>query len=137
MFFSSNLYFNYKKMNSENKQNEAEKSAVKKVALPISNNQICSDFEQCSEFVIFTVGNQKKIRKNLVYTHLQPGLFPYWLAKKGVTDLIAKGIDIHAVNKFNQFKINVFVGVESINPEVLLEEYLSGNLDTNGSFVND
>lgn len=123
-------------MNSENKHNEAEKSVVKKVALPISNNQLSPDFEQCSEFVIFTVESGKSIKRNLVYTHLQPGLFPYWLAKKGVTDLITRGIDIHAVNKFNQFKINVFVGVESINPEVLLEEYLSGNLDTNGSFVD-
>jgi predicted Fe-Mo cluster-binding NifX family protein len=110
---------------------------MKKVALPIRNNQISPDFEGCSEFLIFTVENEKSIKKHLVFTHLQPGLFPYWLAKKGVTDLIAKGIDIHAVNKFNQFKINVFVGVKSINPKVLLEEYLSGDLDTNGSFVDD
>lgn len=124
------------KMNSENKPKQTKNSLLKKVALPISNNLLSPDFEQSSAFIIFTIDKGKSIKKDLVMTHLQLGLFPYWLAKMGVTDLITKGIDFHMVNKFSQFKINVFVGVASENPEVLLEEYLSGGLETNGSFVD-
>lgn len=124
-------------MNSEIKQQEAEKTAMKKVALPINNNLLSPKFEESSVFFIFTIENDKSIKKEVLITHQQAGLSPYWLAKKGVTDLITKGIDLHMVNKFNQFKINVFVGVESNNPEVLIEGYLCGDLDTNGAYVDD
>lgn len=104
---------------------------MKKVALPISNHQLSPDFEQSSEFIIYSVKNNSCIKTDLLYTHLQPGLFPYWLAKKGVTDLITRGIDINAVSKLNQFKINVFAGVNSFDPEFLLKEFLDGILETN------
>jgi predicted Fe-Mo cluster-binding NifX family protein len=104
---------------------------MKKVALPISNYQLCPDFNQSSEFIIYSVMNDSCIKRDLLYTHLQSGLFPYWLAKKGVTDLIARGIDINAVSKLNQFKINVFAGVNSFDPELLLQQFLDGTLETN------
>lgn len=137
MFFSSKLYFNYKKVDTESNYYESNKPIMKKVALPIYNSQLSPDFERCSEFIIFTVENENIINRDTMYTHLQPGLFPYWLAKKGVTDVITKGIDINAVNKFNQFKINVFVGVNLFDPEILIEEFLNGTLETNGALVNN
>ena len=110
---------------------------MKKVALPIRSNQLSPDFDQSSAFIVFTVENENSIKRDLLYTHLQPGLFPYWLAKKGVTDIIARGIDINAVSKFNQFKVNVFVGVKSLDPELLMDEFLNGTLETNGTLVDN
>jgi len=88
-------------------------------------------------FIIYTLENQNIIKRDIQYTHLQAGLFPYWLANKGVTDIITKGIDIDAVNKFNQFKINVFVGVNSFDPEILIEEFLDRTLETNAASVSN
>ena len=109
---------------------------MKKVALPIVNNQMSPHFEQCSAFYIYTIEDENNLKRDLVDTHLQPGLFPYLLAKKGVTDVITRGIDINAVIKFNQFKINVFAGVKSFDPEQLVEEFLNGTLETSESLVD-
>jgi len=104
---------------------------MKKIALPLINNHISQRFEHCSEFVIFTIKKNNSLKKNLLRTHLQPDIFPHWLAEKGVTDIITKGIDIHTVNEFNKFKISVFAGVEPSDPEQLVEELLNGSLETN------
>lgn len=46
------------------------------------------------------------------YEKTEPVLLPAWLAKKGVTDVIAGGMGQKAINLFNQQKINVFVGAQ-------------------------
>lgn len=94
------------------------------------NNELGSYFEQCSEFALFTVGNKKKIKKEILNAHLQAGIHPYWLAENGVTDIIAKRINESTVNKLNAFKINVFTGVETSNPDQLVKEFLNGSMET-------
>jgi predicted Fe-Mo cluster-binding NifX family protein len=108
---------------------------IKKIALPIKNNLLGQNFEQCSEFYIITVEDENHIKKDLLNTHLQPGMHPHWLAEKGVTDIIANRIEVSTVNKFNMFKISVFAGVESSNPEKLVNKFLNGSLETNGDLV--
>jgi hypothetical protein len=51
--------------------------------------------------------------------------FAIWFEKKD-----------EAISKFNRLKINVFVGVKLTTPEEIIEEYLCGTLETNGSFVD-
>lgn len=103
---------------------------MKKIALPLSNNQVSQNFELCSAFFIITVDDENNIKKELVNAHLQPGILPYWLAEKGVTDIITKGIQVQTASQFNTFKINVFAGVEPSDPEQLVEEFLDGSLET-------
>jgi predicted Fe-Mo cluster-binding NifX family protein len=110
---------------------------MKKVALPIIKNHLSPDFERSSVFIIYTIENNKSVKGDLLYTQLQSGLFPYWLAKKGVTDIIAKGISINSISKLNQFKINVFAGVNSLDTELLLKEFLNGTLETNGALIDN
>lgn len=109
----------------------------KKIAMPTKNNKLFAQFNQCSQFVIFTIDDNNNKRQDLFHTDLQPGLIPYWLAKKGVTDVIVNCIDTNAINKLNQFKIDVFVGVNSFDPELLVEEFLDGTLETNGALVGN
>ncbi|MCK4700168.1 MAG: ATPase, partial [Bacteroidales bacterium] len=63
----------------------------------------------------------------------QPELILNWLVEKGVTDVITYGIGLKPIEIFNQHKINVFVGVKVETPQVLVQEYLDGTLETNGS----
>jgi predicted Fe-Mo cluster-binding NifX family protein len=109
---------------------------MKKVALPIIKNHLSPDFEKSSVFLIYTIEDNRSVKGDLLYTELQSGLFPYWLAKKGVTDIIAKGISINTISKLNQFKINVFASVNSFDPELLLKEFLNGTLETNGAQID-
>ena len=109
---------------------------MKKVALPIINNQLSQHFEQCSGFIIFTF-KDKSLKKDLVSPHIQQGIFPHWLAEQGVTDIITKEIENNSASKLNKFKINVFAGVELFGPQQLVEQFLNGTLETNGALVEN
>lgn len=104
---------------------------MKKIALPVNGSKLCSQFEKCHEFLIITTKNKKAIDKEFVHSHLQPGLFPYWLANRGVTDIIVHDIDYNSINKFHQYKINVFVGVKTSYASSLMKEFMDGTLETN------
>lgn len=108
---------------------------MKKVVLPIDNNKLSAEFEHCLEFIIFSIEDKCIVKKDRVSYHFKSGLLPYWLASKGVTDIITRGINTDSINQFNQFKINVFVGVDLFDPEKLIEEYLNETLETNSALV--
>ncbi len=110
---------------------------MNKVAFPIENGRLCSLFEESNQFRIFTTEDHKSIDENLltVPPH-QSGLVPFWLFNNGVTDVFVNRIGHEAISKFNRLKINVFVGVKLTTPEEIIEEYLCGTLETNGSFVD-
>ncbi len=108
---------------------------MRKVVLPMDNNKLSADFEQCLEFIIYSIEDKCIIKRDRVSSHFESGLLPYWLASEGVTDIISRGININSINKFNQFKINVFVGVNLFDPEKLIEEYLNETLETNSAMV--
>jgi predicted Fe-Mo cluster-binding NifX family protein len=110
---------------------------MKKIALPISNGKLSEHFGHCQNFAFFNIENQSIVQKELkpAPPH-QPGLLPIWLVKHNVTDLIVGGIGHKAIQIFNQHKINVFVGVQSKEPAVLVREYLDGVLETNGNLCN-
>lgn len=110
---------------------------MNKVALPIENGRLCSLFEESNQFRIFTTEDRKTTDEILLTVpQHQSGLVPFWLFNNGVTDVFVNRIDHETINKFNGLKINVFVGVKLSTPEVLIEEYLCGTLETNGSFVD-
>lgn len=108
---------------------------MNKIALPIENGFLCSCFEQSTQFIIFTTEEHKITAENLLITpQFQAGLFPIWLFDNGVTDVLVNRINHETINKFNQLKINVFVGVETKHPGSLIDEFLRGNLETHPEF---
>jgi len=115
---------------------KTEKCMMKKVALPVINNQLSQYFEQCSGFIIFTI-KDKSLKKDLLSPHIQPGILPHWLAEQGVTDIITKGIENNSASKLNKFKINVFAGVDLSGPEQLIKEFLNGSLEAKGVMVEN
>lgn len=108
---------------------------MNKVALPIENGFLCSCFEQSAQFKIFTTVEHKITAETILITpQSQSGLFPFWLFENGVTDVLVNRINYETINKFNQLKINVFVGVETKHPDSLIDEFLKGNLETHPEF---
>jgi predicted Fe-Mo cluster-binding NifX family protein len=105
---------------------------MNKVALPIENGLLCSVFEHCSEFIIVTFKDGKKTNETIVPVQsCNHGVFPSWLFADGVTDVIVNKIRLENINKFNRLKINVFVGVEVKSPELLVSDFLDGNIEIN------
>lgn len=105
---------------------------MNKVALPIENGLLCSVFEHCSQFNIVTFKDGRQTSEKVVPVNsCHPGDFSSWLFADGVTDVIVNRIKLENVNKFNRLKINVFVGVEVKSPELLVSEFLDGNIEIN------
>lgn len=102
------------------------------VAIPITDNVLSQHFGHCQYFAMYSIEDGKVVKTEaLDAPPHQPGLLPKWLSDKGVSEILAGGIGQRAIALFNQFKINVFVGVPSKSADSLIEDYLKGVLTTN------
>ena len=101
----------------------------KRIAIPTNNGLMAEHFGHCSHFTILEVEEDKIISESLLQAppH-QPGLLPPWLAKKGVSDIIAGGMGNRAIQLFNQHHVNVFVGAPKLSPKELAEGFLNKSL---------
>lgn len=104
-----------------------------KYAIPVSGGMLSAHFGHCEHFALIDVDEKgKKIQgKELVASpgH-QPGLLPEWLARQGVSVVIAGGMGSRAQSLFNQSGINVIIGASPDNPEKIVMDYLNGKLVT-------
>ncbi|MCD4679469.1 MAG: hypothetical protein K8S00_03685 [Bacteroidales bacterium] len=110
---------------------------MKKIALPVKENKLSPHFASSLLFQIFLVKDQAIDKEYLIHVPSQLSeSLAVWLAKKGITDVITRGIGHNEINLFNQHKINVFVGVKLENPKDLVQEYIDGTLETHDNFLN-
>ena len=98
-------------------------------AIPTIGEKLCAHFGHCEALAIVETQDQKII--NVEYhtppVH-QPGTYPRFLAGKGVSAIISGGMGVKAQDIFAQNNIEVFMGVNSENPEQLVEQYLHDQL---------
>ncbi|MCD4664211.1 MAG: ATPase [Bacteroidales bacterium] len=110
---------------------------MKKIALPVAKNMLNQHFDHCQYFKIYNVENKMVINEELIKAPVhKSSLLPNWLANHNVTDVIAYGIRHKTIEILNQYKINVFVGVKMKNPNELVNDFLEGTLETNGSLCD-
>lgn len=102
-----------------------------KIAIPVVNGQLNDHFGHTQQFYIYTIENNSIVKmETITPPPHEPGVYPKWLAKIGVTNVIAGGMGIKAIALFNQNKINVFVGVSMKEPKELVLDLLNGILET-------
>jgi len=101
----------------------------KLVAVPTINKKLCVHFGHCEQFaVVETTGNKVTKVDYLTPPVHQPGTYPRFLADKGVSAVLAGGIGDKAKTIFVQNNIEVFMGVSAEDPEALVEQYLTDQL---------
>ena len=85
------------------------------IAIPLENGMLCSHFGHCQAFSIVKVKDGKITESNEVIPpeHI-PGLYPRWVARFGVSDVIAGGMGQQAIELFKQQGINVFIGNKKV-----------------------
>ncbi len=99
------------------------------IAIPVENGKLCSHFGHCEQFALFDIENNMIVCKNSVKPPSQePHLLPAWIAKKGVTDIIAGGIGQKTIVLFNAQRINVFIGAPVKSPKVLVNDFIFNKL---------
>lgn len=65
-----------------------------------------------------------------------PGLYPRWVAKFGVTDVIAGGMGQKAIHLFNEQNINTFVGAPVKTARELVEDFLANKLELTANYCD-
>ena len=98
-------------------------------AIPTIEQKLCAHFGHCEKFAIVNVENDKIISEEFVSPPVhQPGTYPRFLAEIGVSTIISGGMGQKAQDIFAQNNIEVFMGVGSEEPKMLVETYLSNQL---------
>ncbi len=100
-------------------------------AIPTIDGKLCGHFGRCEKFTIVEVNDQNILQEfNLEPPEHEPGSYPKFLAENGVSTIIAGGMGPKAHQLFQQNNIEVFMGVNSEQPKILVENYLNNQLKT-------
>lgn len=104
---------------------------MKKIAIPSSSGLLGVHFGHCEHFYIYeTEGGEVKRREIITPPPHQPDLYPDWLSKQNVTDVIAGGMGQKAIDNFKRKKINVHTGAPQESPDEIVQNFLNGTLET-------
>jgi predicted Fe-Mo cluster-binding NifX family protein len=104
-----------------------------KVAVPVVNDELAQHFGHCEEFAFYEVdaesGDVARMKSSPPPPH-QPGVLPEWLKKQGVDVVIAGGMGSRAQGLFEQAGVDVVVGAELADPDIIVQQYVAGELST-------
>ncbi len=103
-----------------------------KIAIPTAQGQLAMHFGHCASFTIVTLDADNNISATEdveAPTH-EPGLLPRWLGEREVNLIIAGGMGQRAQQLFTDSGIKVLVGAPAEPVDVLVANYLAGNLTT-------
>ncbi|MBL8968071.1 MAG: dinitrogenase iron-molybdenum cofactor biosynthesis protein [Spirochaetaceae bacterium] len=104
-----------------------------KIAMPLTGGSLSSHFGHCERFAVIDANPATKsilASEEIVPPPHEPGLFPAWLAERGVTHIIAGGMGQNARNLFAKNRIEVVVGAPSEPSEKIVKLFLEGTLVT-------
>ncbi|MCG6188328.1 NifB/NifX family molybdenum-iron cluster-binding protein [Maribellus maritimus] len=109
---------------------------MKKVAIPVTNDQLSEFFGTCNHYKVFEI--EKKVLRSYVLeipTETDIMELPGWLKEKGVTDVITFRVNRKIISLFASRKVNLFVGVPLGNPKHLIDKYLEGRLESDKRII--
>lgn len=102
-----------------------------KIAMPIYGGKLSQHFGHSEQFSLFEIEDQSiQSREDVTPPPHEPGLLPRWLKERGVTVVIAGGMGQRAQLIFEQAGIQVICGAPSETPDIVVDGYLQGNLET-------
>ena len=102
-----------------------------KFAVPVAQNRLTLHFGHAKEFAIIDTRNNKIVRqRRLTPPPHAPGVLPMWMNDLGVSVIIAGGMGKSAMKFFEEYGIKVVTGAPTIEPEKLVQLYLSNTLLT-------
>ena len=111
-----------------------------KIAIPLNDGAFCEHFGGAQAFVFYDVdSDQRTISKQMIGAPPEHGrgVFPMWLKQQGATAVLAGGMGPRAVEMFAHQGIEVVLGVQGDDPEVIARSYLAGTLETTGEICRE
>jgi predicted Fe-Mo cluster-binding NifX family protein len=110
-----------------------------KIALPLAEGKLSMHFGHCEQFAVFDISDTtREITASAVHAppRHEPGVLPRWLHQLGVTLVIAGGMGQRAMALFEQNGIDVCAGAPALEPEVVVQSYLAGSLQTGENYCD-
>lgn len=104
-----------------------------RIAIPLSAGQLSQHFGHSEQFLFIDVEPEKKsvaARQVEKAPEHVPGLLPKWLKERGVNLVITGGIGAHALELLTAASVQVLAGVSTANPDVIVDNFLNGKLET-------
>ena len=111
-----------------------------KIAIPVHQGRFSEHFGGAEEFAFYTVDEESRaIGERLLGAPPEHGrgVFPMWLRQQGATVVLAGGMGPRAVGIFSHHGIDVVLGVQGDDPELIARSYLAGTLDTTGEVCHE
>ncbi|HPD94957.1 MAG: NifB/NifX family molybdenum-iron cluster-binding protein [Bacteroidales bacterium] len=109
----------------------------KRIAIPLENGLLSPHFGHCQAFAYVDVENNTIVKTTTMDPpEHQPGTFPKWVAENGATDVIAGGMGPQAVNLFNGYGVNAFVGAPIMSPNDLVTDFIAGKLNLSANYCD-
>jgi predicted Fe-Mo cluster-binding NifX family protein len=112
-------------------------TAKRRFAIPTNGGALTVHFGHCEKFAVIDVtDNIIEAEEYLDPPVHQPGVYPAFLAGKGVNTIIAGGMGQKARDLFAQNNIEVIMGVEEGTPRQLVESLLNNRLEAGDNFCD-
>lgn len=107
-----------------------------KVAIATEGGWVSAHFGHCPQYTLYEIEDNKVAGKTVIPNpgH-EPGVLPPYLARMGVTCIIAGGMGYRAEQLFRERGIEPLLGVEG-QVDAVIEAYVDGCLATGESFCS-
>jgi predicted Fe-Mo cluster-binding NifX family protein len=107
-----------------------------KIAIATDNGYVAQHFGHCAAYTLVELEDNRVVSKELIENpgH-QPGFLPGFLARYGVSCIIAGGMGQRAQDLFAAQDIESVVGVTG-SVEQVIADYISGSLQTGESLCD-
>jgi len=106
-----------------------------RIAVPLSQGKFSPHFGGAEAFAIYTINAaDRTIGERLFGAPPEHGrgVYPVWLRQQGATVVLAGGMGPRAVGIFAQNGIEVVLGIQGDDPDVLVRSYLDGTIEATG-----
>jgi ATP-binding protein involved in chromosome partitioning len=110
------------------------------IAVPLMRGSFSDHFGGADAFALYRVDEARRTvdgREVLAPPEHGRGVYPMWLRQLGATVVLAGGMGPRASGMFTQHGIQVVLGVEGNDPDVVVRSYLDGTLVATGEPCHD
>jgi len=100
-----------------------------RIAISTDGEEVCPHFGRAPQFTIITIENNKLLEKKVVSNPGHTvGSIPNFINDQGATCMIAGGMGHRAIQFFNQYGIEVIVGITGKIDDIV-DKILNGTLE--------
>lgn len=110
------------------------------IAVPMVGKRFSSHFGGADSFALYRVDEGRAAvsgRRVVVPPEHGHGVFPMWLRQLGASAVIAGGMGPRASSIFAHHGIQVVLGADGDDPDLLVRSFLDGTLRTTGETCHD